>query len=375
MFYSFYELQRLALGPLLGALRMPPGAAGWQRPFWAWGEVLARSAEAGEARPVPVEAAVAHDLGGPLEAAEVASTPFVRVVRMRRPGGPSRPILLAAPHSGYAAAVMSPLAIALLGAGEVWVTDWIDARLVPAGEGRFGLAEQTALLAGLARELGGRAHLVGVSQSVVPLMAAAIEGGAASLVLLGGPADPRPSPTPLQQALALLPPGALEQQSVTTVPPRYPGAGRRVFPAVLQLMTYATATPATYLDVQSGLLAELSGGKGNGYDRQHADLHRLLDVPAELFVETLEHAVRTPLPLPDGDGLRGVPVLTVEAGADGLVGPGQTHAAHARLARLGARAMPTTTVPDAAHHELFTGPRLGREIGPLLRTFYAAADG
>ena len=59
------------------------------------------------------------------------------------PVGPR--ILLIAPYSGYAAAAAVGLVLALLRSGEVWVTDWVDARLVPAAAGGFGLADQLRL--------------------------------------------------------------------------------------------------------------------------------------------------------------------------------------------------------------------------------------
>ena len=65
--------------------------------------------------------------------------------------------------------------------------------------------------------------------------------------------------------------------------------------------------------------------------------------------------------------LRGTPILTVEAGKDGLVGPGQTHAIGRLLS--GARA---ETLAGAEHHELFTGPDFARTLPPVLRRFYNA---
>jgi poly-beta-hydroxyalkanoate depolymerase len=62
-------------------------------------------------------------------------------------------------------------------------------------------------------------------------------------------------------------------------------------------------------------------------------------------------------------------VLTVEAGADALVGTGQTHAAGALLG------VPATALdlPGADHDGLFTGPRFEREVAPTLQRFLAAA--
>ena len=375
MFYRLYELQRWAAAPLIATLRLPGEAVPpWGRPAWALAELLSRSAEAAEPRHEPIEAAVAADLGRPVEAAVTHATPFVRVVRLRARGRvPGEPILLLAPHSGYATAVLAELASSLLGLGEVWVTDWVDARMVPRAAGPFRLADQASLCRDLLSMIGRPCHLVGLSQSVPVAMAAALVGpGVASLTLLGGPVDPTSAPTPLQRALALVPGEMLAAQLTSTVAARHPGAGRRVFPAVYQLLAYAGASPAAYLEAQTGLLAELATGRANGRARQHADLHRLLDVPAELFADTIEVAARSPVALAAGEGLRNAPVLTVEAGGDGLVGAGQTHAAHRRLAPFGAVSAGRHTLRGAEHHDLFVGPRFREEVAPTIAGFLAA---
>ncbi|HMR34587.1 MAG TPA: hypothetical protein PKA09_26770, partial [Geminicoccus sp.] len=371
MFYRLYELQRWASAPLLAALRLPgEPMAPWQRPAWALAELVARSAEAAEPRQEPIEAAVAAELGRPVEARVTLATPFVRVVRLRLDGRGQPRVLLVAPHSGYGASVLADLVVALLRQAEVWVTDWVDARLVPAAAGPFRFADQVALCRSALAAGGQPAHLVGLSQSVPAVMAAAPTfEGIASLILLGGPADPSLDPTPLQRAMAMVPREVLVGQLTSIVAGRHPGAGRRVFPAVYQLLAYAGASPSAYLDVQAGLLAELAIGGSNGRARQHADMHRLLDVPAELFAETIEHTVRGPVAPGEGAGLAGARLLTIEAGSDGLVGQGQTHAAHRRLAGLGAVPAGRHTVPGADHHDLFTGPRFRSEVVPILEAF------
>lgn len=376
MLYQLYELQRLAFGPMLATMRLTDDTPFWLRPALAAGEVMARAAAASEPAGHGLDRIVAADLGAPLIVDEVMATPFVRVLGFRAGRAARRRILLGAPHSGYASAVLSPLVAALLPLGDVWVTEWVDARLVPAAAGPFGLAEQQELLTGLAGRCGRGVHLVGLSQSVPVMLAAAAamaDAGQApgSLVLLGGPVDPRLAPTPLQQTLGLIPRDLLRQQVVARVADRHPGAGREVFPAFCQLLAYASVDPAAYLDIHLGLLAELMTGQANGFARQHADLHRLLDVPAELFLDTVGHAVTTPLAIPAAARLRDVPLLTVEAGRDGLVGPGQTHAA----ATLTGGAATAATIAGAAHHDLFVGPRFSALVVPELQRFYAALPG
>lgn len=376
MFYQLYELQRLAAAPLAG-LRVPGRMVPpWQRPAWALAELLARGADAVEPRLLPIESAVAAEIGAPVEAQLMLATPFVRVMRLVAGAGTRHPTLLLAPHSGYSAAVLAELVARLLVHGEVWVTDWIDARLVPAGKGAFRLADQVAaslaVMAGADRPL----HLVGLSQSVPAAMLAATAGPApASLLLLGGPAEPRLSPTPLQRSLAMLPRRWLLSQCTSQVATRHPGAGRQVFPAALQLAGYAASTPRAYLGVQLGMLAELAVDSPNGWARQYDAMHRLLDVPAELFADTLDHALGAPVALGPAAGHAGIRLLTVEAAADSLIGPGQTHAAHGRLAGHGFVPAGSITLPGADHHDLFTGPGFAQGLAMMLDEILGRLDG
>ena len=185
------------------------------------------------------------------------------------------------------------------------------------------------------------------------------------------------SPTALQQVLGHWPRDVLAASLTCEVAPGHPGAGRRVYPALFQLLAYGMASPGLYAEVQQGLLREIAAGQAGAYERQHGDLHSLLDVPGELFVEMLGWALdRSPwhgdrLALANAEhevgALRATPVLTLEAGGDELVGRGQTHALAAHLPT--ARSL---TMPKASHHDLFTGPGFLAGAAPELRRFYAA---
>jgi poly(3-hydroxybutyrate) depolymerase len=380
MFYQLYEWQRPGMTSWLGALRVPGLFMPWQRVACASSELVARSLEAVELQELGLEAAVVGDAPGPIFHELLQSRPFWRLLRFRRRAGGGVRILLLTPHSGYASAILSQLIHALLELGEVLVTDWVDARLVPQAAGRFGLDEQAAAVAGLVRRHGPGLHVVAVSQAGPAALAASREIAAAaperapaSLTLIGAAIDPSRSPPVSQQWLAALPRAAVEQHLLTIVPGRYPGAGRRVYPGLFQLLAFAAASPLTYLDVQTGLLTELLLGAPSCYARQHADLHRLVDVPAELFLDTLNH-VAQPLFSADAPEAAGrIRLLTVEAGADGLVGPGQTHAAHALLGARGGTAAGRITIANAQHHDLFLGRRFANEVAPAVVLFIRAS--
>jgi poly(3-hydroxybutyrate) depolymerase len=270
--------------------------------------------------------------------------------------------------------------------GGVIATDWVDARLVPRVEGGFGLEGQIAAGVKAATALAAPAHVVALSQSgpaalaVAALLAGRTPGlTPASLVFLGCQLDPAARHTPLQRVLAHWPRRLLAASLTAEVGLGYPGSGRRVCPSLLQLLAYGFASPRLHADVQQGLLRELAAGQDGGeHGRQHHDLHSLMDVPAELFLEMLDWPLgEAPWggdrPIIGGRvrdlaSLRRLPLLTVESGRDELVGRGQTHALRRRLRAERAWA---ATLRDGRHHDLFTGPGFLVGVAPILRRFHA----
>jgi poly(3-hydroxybutyrate) depolymerase len=368
-----------------------PSVLEWRRRALAAGEFVARNLAWLAPRGPDLAAAVRRDAGPGVAAEAVLETPFVRVLRLwsgerRR----RRRVVLLTPHSGYASSALSPLVASLLPLGEVWATDWRDARLVPAAAGPFDLRAQVRLAAELiAADPRRPAHLVAVSQSGPPLLAAAALVAAAeprlrpaSLALLGSQVDVRIAPRPFQALLRGWPRPLAAAQLTAPVPPGLPGAGRRAFPGLLLLLALAGASPDAYLATQGGLALDLLEGADRGFARQHADLHGVIDVPAELFLDMLDWAVYRPAL--DGSALRlgaeavslrplaRVPLLTVEAAADELVGPGQTHALHRALG--GADPDARLTLAAARHPDLFTGPLFLLALAPALRRFVRRAE-
>ena len=109
---------------------------------------------------------------------------------------------MVAPLSGHFPTRLRGTIEALLPDHDVHVTDWADARGVPAAAGGLGLDEQVAHLMEWLEALGPGAHLLAVSQPAVAALAAtallAEDGNPArprSLTIIAGPVDPRIEPT------------------------------------------------------------------------------------------------------------------------------------------------------------------------------------
>lgn len=350
---------RLGFAPLAGL-------AGW----------IADDLEIGRPPAAALEQAVAGVLGRPIAADRLEAGPFARLVRIAASGSTRRRrVLLIAPCSGYAASVLAELVAVLLEAAELAVLEWCDARLVPAAYGPWGAALQAAET-GRAVARFRPDLVVAVSQAGDAALAATLaarqeapDAGPAGLALLGTPCLPEIEPTPLQRALALLPEASLAALCLDRVSGRWPGAGRLVFPGRLQLTTVAATDPWVYGAVRLGAIAERLGGRPGPGSRALDDLHALQDVPGELWLDLVARlrAPTPPLPRPARAASRGLALLTVEAQADALVGRGQTHGLHNRLAPGGPRV--ALTLPGAAHHDLFTGPRFRALLAPRLLAF------
>lgn len=382
MLYPWLEWQRSLLTTWVELSRHSVPIAPLDRLLHPPRELIARTLAAGATHPRALAETVRADAGFPIRVEPLATLPFARLLRITGPRGSRRRFLLLAPHSGYATVVISPLVTVLAALGEVLVTEWLDARLVPTAEGGFGLAQQVEVGEVAALAMDEPAHLVALSQSgpAALLLVARLAEHAprllpASLAFLGCQVDPARSSSPIQRALAAWPRDLLATQLTTRVGYGYPGVGRRVYPSLLQLLAYGFCSPQVYAEVQHGLWRELAAGSAGIYSRQHTDLHSLADVPAELFLDMVDW-ILAPDPwawpeLRPSLAARHLPALTVESAEDELVGRGQTHGLRRQLKLSQAK---TVTLRRGRHHDLFTGPRFLMELAPLLARFYAALD-
>ncbi len=179
----------------------------------------------------------------PVSERVVWERPFARVIAFDRalPVGPAEPqpkLLIVAPMSGHYATLLRGTVEAMLPNHRVFITDWSDARMVPLFDGRFDLDTYIDYLQAMFRDLGPDLHVMAVCQPAVPVFAAVALMEAAgsadvpvSMTLMGGPIDTRRSPTAVNCLAQERGMGWFEKNCITVVPPLYPGAMRRVYPA------------------------------------------------------------------------------------------------------------------------------------------------
>lgn len=329
---------------------------------------------------------------GPLAVREalVDRSAFGSLVHFSVPGLEKRPkVLLVAALAGHFATLLAPTVRTLLRDHDVYVTDWHNARDVPTTQGRFGFDEYVDHVIRFLRVIGPDAHVVAVCQPC-PATVAALALLAAdpeplhprSLTLMAGPIDTRINPTKINELAFRRNVDWYRRNCVTTVPSRYAGAGRRVYPGFLQVSGLVSLNARRHLDSHLSIYKDLVGGRvdeARQTERFYAEYFAVLDVAAEFYLETIER-VFMEHHLPTGqlrhhgrlvrpELIERTPLLTVEAERDDMCAVGQTAAAHALLPRLGARMRHRYVQPGVGHYGVFAGRRWDEEIYPVIRDF------
>ncbi len=101
--------------------------------------------------------------------------PFCRLIHFEKAtsnGHDQEKLLIVAPMSGHYATLLRGTVEAMLPGHDVYITDWVDARMVPLGDGAFNLDDYIDYLISILHLLGPGAHIMAVCQPSVPVVAA-----------------------------------------------------------------------------------------------------------------------------------------------------------------------------------------------------------
>lgn len=330
-------------------------------------------------------------------------TPFCQVKRFKRfsddPATLERmkqepAVLVVAPLSGHHATLLRDTVHTLLQDHKVYITDWQDARQVPLSEGAFSLDDYVQTIETVLRHLGAdRVHVLAVCQPTVPvlgavsLMAARGEPVPRSLTLMGGPVDPRQSPTEVNNLATTHPLSWFRQNLIHPVPANYPGAGRLVYPGFLQHAGFVAMNPGRHLTSHWDFYRHLRQGDledAAAHRRFYDEYNAVLDLPAEYYLDTIQTVFqehRLPLGTWDVQGERVKPaalttggLLTLEGELDDISGLGQTRAAHTLCTGLPKAHHAHHEIKGVGHYGLFSGRRWREQVYPLLRAFIQTWD-
>jgi poly(3-hydroxybutyrate) depolymerase len=333
----------------------------------------------------------------------VLATPFCRLLHFARHSDDARvvaalkhdpAVLVVAPLSGHHATLLRDTVRTLLGGHDVYVTDWIDARMVPVTHGPFSLDDYVCLLRDFIRHLEAeRLHVIAVCQPAVPvlaataLMAAGGEREPRSLTLMGGSIDARRSPTPVNDFAAGHALRWFETHLIHEVPGNYPGRGRRVYPGFLQHAGFMAMNPLRHFSSHWDFYMHLVQGDLDGAEehrRFYDEYNAVLDMPGEYYLDNVRIVFHEHL-LPRGlwyvRGARVAPesitrtaLFTIEGEHDDISGKDQTKAALDLCSGIPAGRKQHMTVEGAGHYGIFSGRRWRSTVYPRVRDFIAAAD-
>jgi poly(3-hydroxybutyrate) depolymerase len=298
-------------------------------------------------------------------------------------------VLLVAPLSGHHATLLRDTVRTLLRDHKVYVTDWVDARMVPAEAGMFRLDDYVDYIERFIRHIGAtELHVISVCQPTVPvlaavsLMAARGEETPRSLVMMGGPIDPRQSPTSVNNLATQQPLSWFEANLIHSVPANYPGRGRKVYPGFLQHAGFIGMNPGRHLSSHWDFYLDLLRGDlddAQAHRRFYDEYNAVLDMPAGYYLDTISTVFQQcllPRGLWDVAGERVNPgaitrsaLLTIEGELDDISGLGQTEAAHGLCTGIPAQRHAHRVIEGAGHYGIFSGRRWRETVYPQVRDF------
>lgn len=327
---------------------------------------------------------------------EVWSSPWCKLTHfardmadMRRAGRRTREpaVLIAAPLSGHYATLLRGTVQAFLADHEVYITEWSNARDVPVLDGRFDFHDYIDHIRTMLQVLGPRPHVVAVCQPGPPVLAAAAlmaedgdDSRPGSMTFMGSPIDARLSPTVTNRLAEEKPFTWFQSHMIDTVPPPYPGMGRRVYPGFIQLASFMSMNLEKHQEAHLRYLRQLMEGDGDSAER-HLEFYdeylSVLDLTEEFYLQTVDAVFQRYL-LPKGelehrgrlvrpDLITDIRLLTVEGENDDISGIGQTQAAHGLCRGLPPELKTDYVQPHVGHYGVFNGARFRAEIYPRVR--------
>jgi poly(3-hydroxybutyrate) depolymerase len=298
-------------------------------------------------------------------------------------------VLLVAPLSGHHATLLRDTVRGLLPEHDVYITDWTDARMVPLSEGPFHLDDYIHYVQDFMRMLAPDLHVISVCQPTVPVLAAISLMASNNdpklpntMTMMGGPIDPRKSPTAVNDLALEKPYSWFENTVIYAVPGNYPGFGRKVYPGFLQHAGFIAMNPGRHAQSHREFYQHLVRGDDSSAEshRQFYDEYNaVLDMPAEYYLDTIK-IVFQDTALPKGtwevDGqlvrpqdIKTVALFTVEGELDDISGAGQTQAAHALCTGIPKDMQYDFVAPQCGHYGIFSGRRWREMICPKIAEF------
>ena len=327
--------------------------------------------------------------------AAAAVTPFGTLLHFKKNLDQGQPrALLIAPLSGHFATLLRATVRTMLPEHDVYITDWHNARDVATGHGRFGFDDYISHVIRFLEVMGPGAHVIAVCQPcVATLVAASVMAQGdnpaqpRSMTLMAGPIDTRINPTKVNDLAKSKPIGWFENNLIASVPYRYGGGGRRVYPGFVQLAAFMSMNIERHLKAHQELYENLAKGdeaKAAQTKAFYDEYFAVLDLTAEFYLETVrlifqEHA----LPLGaltyedskvEPNAIQRTMLFTVEGEKDDICAVGQTLAAHDLCSSLRPYRKRHHMQAGVGHYGVFSGRTWQQQIYPMVKNVILQSD-
>jgi polyhydroxyalkanoate depolymerase len=324
-----------------------------------------------------------------------ARTPFGTLLHFKKDIAAAQPrVLLVAPLSGHFATLLRATVRTMLPEHDVFITDWHNARDVPLIAGRFGVDEYVDHLIKFLEVMGKGSHVLAVCQPCVAVLSAVAvmaqtdnPAQPRSMTLMAGPIDTRVNPTKVNELANKRDIAWFERMLTASVPIRYPGAFRRVYPGFVQLAAFMSMNIERHVKAHKELYENLANGESEKaastkafYDEYFA----VLDLTAEFYLETVRIIFQEyALPLGklkwhgatiEPGAIRRTMLLTVEGERDDICAVGQTVAAHDLCKKLRPYLKRHHMQAGVGHYGVFSGKRWENQVYPIVKNVILSSD-
>jgi polyhydroxyalkanoate depolymerase len=208
-----------------------------------------------------------------------------------------------------------------------------------------------------------------------------------SMTLMAGPIDTRVNPTKVNDLAKSKPIEWFEKNLIATVPHRYGGGGRKVYPGFVQLAAFMSMNLDRHVKAHRELYENLANGehvKAAQTKAFYDEYFAVLDLTAEFYLETVklvfqEHA----LPLGaltyenrkiEPSAIRRTMLFTVEGEKDDICAVGQTLAAHELCSGLRPYRKRHHMQAGVGHYGVFSGRTWQNQIYPMVKNVILQSD-
>ncbi len=332
-------------------------------------------------RAVQVRETVAHAL------------PFGNLLHFEKDIAIEQPrVLVVAPLSGHFATLLRGTVATLLPEHDVYITDWFNARDVPVQASSFDLDDFVDHTIQFIEAIGPGAHVLAVCQPTVGVLAAVSllaqarsPAQPASMTLMAGPIDTRLNPTKVNDLAKSKPIEWFEKNLIATVPDRYAGAGRRVYPGFMQLTAFMSMNLDRHSKAFRAQFDNLVAGateKVAAHRKFYDEYLAVMDLDAAFYLQTIsqvfqEHALPLGKMMYRGQkielgAIHRTAMLTVEGELDDICAIGQTMAALDLCVGVPPFMKRHHLQSGVGHYGVFNGKRWATQIYPRVREIIGA---